>query len=254
MTNITNPKDTSYKDDLDDDLLEFNVGDSVDPEPEEVSKVVNKKEPPKYPLDLEQDPGTSNSEAPPAYSVRPESVQKPTPQEEHSIRLQRKAESEKTTPLVSGGYNHNKSSSIDGPVQNANRGLSGGAFGMSQDTAEEIQPTTVLPDEDEWQKMPTVASYDVYDDKGHKVVVRHDDFEATQMADNLDDVEAGGSKYGYTRVTLDDDVKSVTSMDENTDYLFDQDEFNRSPLAQLNTTKDMLDRKSTRLNSSHPYV
>lgn len=47
---------------------------------------------------------------------------------------------------------------------------------------------------------------------------------------------------------IDDDAKSATSMDDNTDYLFkraetdlaDEDEEQRDPLAQLKATKDLL--------------
>lgn len=88
--------------------------------------------------------------------------------------------------------------------------------------------------------MPTIASYEIYDEKGRKVVVRQDDFEAAREKDGKQDTENGGSKYGYTRVTIDDDVKSVTSMDENTEFLFDEDDFERNPLSQLENTKHML--------------
>ncbi|KAF5099979.1 hypothetical protein D0Z00_001459 [Geotrichum galactomycetum] len=101
------------------------------------------------------------------------------------------------------------------------------------------EPPAYASDEEDWQKMPTVASYEVYDRKGEKVVVKAADLQAEFDASHDDD-QLAGSKYGYTRVTLDEDAKSINSMDENTDFLFDDDEFNRTPLAQLKATKNML--------------
>lgn len=89
--------------------------------------------------------------------------------------------------------------------------------------------------ESEWQDMKTVASYEMYDDKGRLIVHRNDDTEETE-----DFAHIGASK-GYTRVAVDDDAKSVTSMDENTDFLFnDEDDAARNPLTQLQATKTML--------------
>jgi hypothetical protein len=86
--------------------------------------------------------------------------------------------------------------------------------------------------EDDWQDMKTVASYEVYDEKGQLIVHRG--------LDTIDENEDVGASKGYTRVADDEDVKSVTSMDEKADYLFDEDELNRNPLSQLKATKDML--------------
>ena len=98
--------------------------------------------------------------------------------------------------------------------------------------------------EDEWQDMPALGKYDLYDDEG-KLVAR-----GTADSDNEDDAYdgQGGAGKGYTRVQIDDDAKSATSMDENTSYLFkengtnvvDEDEGQRDPLAQMQATKDML--------------
>src|SRR5262249_36332596 len=58
----------------------------------------------------------------------------------------------------------------------------------------------------------------------------------------------GGAGKGYTRVQLDEDAQSATSMDDNTAYLFkelgtnvqDEDEDARDVLTQLQTTKALL--------------
>lgn len=87
-------------------------------------------------------------------------------------------------------------------------------------------------EEGEWQDMLTVASYDVYDDKGNVVVKNKDNLEV----DEADPT----ARSGYTRVTRDEDAKSINSMDENTSYLFDDDEMARNPLSQMQATKGLL--------------
>ncbi|KAL8852894.1 MAG: hypothetical protein Q9221_002270 [Calogaya cf. arnoldii] len=99
--------------------------------------------------------------------------------------------------------------------------------------------------EDEgWQEMPALAQYDLYDDDGRLI--------ARQAVETDEPANAytglGGAGKGYTRVQIDEDAMSATSMDENTDYLFkpkegaaveDEDE-QRDPLAQMQATKDLL--------------
>ncbi|KAH0544482.1 hypothetical protein FGG08_001380 [Glutinoglossum americanum] len=99
-------------------------------------------------------------------------------------------------------------------------------------------------DEDQWQEMPSLAPYDIYDDD-NKLIAR-------EAIDSDDEVVAydglGGAGKGYTRVNVDEDALSATSMDENTRYLFnepgtnvaDEDEEQRNPLAQMQATKDLL--------------
>ncbi|KAF1975334.1 DUF726-domain-containing protein [Bimuria novae-zelandiae CBS 107.79] len=96
----------------------------------------------------------------------------------------------------------------------------------------------------EWQTMPAYAHYDMYDDDNRLI--------AKENAEELEDMHGygnvGGAAKGYTRVIMDDDVESVTSMDDNTAYLFkektmtldDEDEAARDPLAQMQATKNLL--------------
>ncbi|KAJ4345841.1 uncharacterized protein N0V89_011976 [Didymosphaeria variabile] len=102
----------------------------------------------------------------------------------------------------------------------------------------------VKEDDGEWQTMPAYARYDMYDDDNRLI--------ARENAEELEDMHGygnvGGAAKGYTRVIMDDDVESVTSMDDNTAYLFkerstmldDEDEAARDPLAQMQTTKSLL--------------
>ncbi|KAK6339881.1 hypothetical protein TWF718_009270 [Orbilia javanica] len=93
----------------------------------------------------------------------------------------------------------------------------------------------------EWQEMPSYAPYDIYNDDGKLIAKEH------HFSDDEDEKAAedaiGGASKGYTRVQMDEDAQSATSMDDNTGYLFkegeDQDA-ERNPLSQLETTKDLL--------------
>ena len=121
------------------------------------------------------------------------------------------------------------------------------AGGVSEWSHQALAPREVEVQEekeDEWQDMPAYGKYNIYDDEG-RLVAR-----GTEDSDNEADVYdgLGGAGKGYTRVQIDDDAKSATSMDENTSYLFrekgtnvvDEDEDQRDPLAQMQATKDML--------------
>ena len=99
-------------------------------------------------------------------------------------------------------------------------------------------------EEEDWQEMPAYAPYDIYNDDG-KLVAR-------EVVDSDDDTNEyanlGGAAKGYTRVQVDEDAQSATSMDDNTAYLFkeqgtnvaDEDDDARDPLSQMQTTKELL--------------
>ncbi|KAL8970373.1 MAG: hypothetical protein Q9183_001555 [Haloplaca sp. 2 TL-2023] len=98
--------------------------------------------------------------------------------------------------------------------------------------------------DDGWQDMPALAAYDLYDDDG-KLIAR----EARESDDEGNAYTGlGGAGKGYTRVQFDEDARSTTSMDENTNYLFkakegetaEDDDEQRDPLAQMQATKDLL--------------
>ncbi|KAF8469523.1 hypothetical protein BDZ91DRAFT_720401 [Kalaharituber pfeilii] len=95
----------------------------------------------------------------------------------------------------------------------------------------------VLDDDGEWQEMPAYASHDMYDDDGR--LVAKEAHESDEEGDEL----LGGARKGYTRVNDDEDTQSVTSMDENTSYLFNNDmddEASKTPLSQMQATKELL--------------
>lgn len=98
--------------------------------------------------------------------------------------------------------------------------------------------------DDGWRNMPALGEFDVYDDFGRVVArgTKEDDNDAVYSG-------LGGAGKGYTRVQLDDDVQSATSLDEDTGYLFKEGATNsvgveddelRDPTSQLQATKDIL--------------
>jgi hypothetical protein len=111
-----------------------------------------------------------------------------------------------------------------------------------------VQPPKEEPafDDGGWQTMPAYARYDMYDDDDRLI--------AKENLEELEDMHGyanvGGAAKGYTRVIMDDDADSVTSMDDNTAYLFkdkdksaaldDDEEVARDPLSQMQTTKNLL--------------
>lgn len=100
-------------------------------------------------------------------------------------------------------------------------------------------------DDDGWQEMPAYATHAVYDDWG-KVLARE---EAELYEEDPEYNSLGGAGKGYTKVQVDEDAQSATSMDENTAYLFknpgahtslEDDDEGRDVLSQMEATKDML--------------
>lgn len=99
--------------------------------------------------------------------------------------------------------------------------------------------------EGEWQTMPAFAPFDIYNDDNKLVAREHVDSD-----DEGADQGLGGAGKGYTRIQLDEDAQSATSMDENTQYLFKDvnggtgagfdDEEQRDAVSQMQATKDLL--------------
>ncbi|KAF2739295.1 DUF726-domain-containing protein [Polyplosphaeria fusca] len=127
-------------------------------------------------------------------------------------------------------------------------GTHGQQFAVSEYSHQQLAPQkqkeTLENDDGGWQTMPAYARYDMYNDDDKLI--------AKENAEELEDMSGygnvGGAAKGYTRVTMDDDAESQTSMDDNTAYLFtekgntllDDDEAARDPLAQMQATKSLL--------------
>lgn len=99
-------------------------------------------------------------------------------------------------------------------------------------------------DDDAWQEMPAYARYDMYDDDDRLIAREHEEGEEETYAYG----GLGGAGKGYTRVFMDEDAESATSMDDNTQYLFQKtdgtslnDEVEaRDAVSQMQATKDLL--------------
>lgn len=156
---------------------------------------------------------------------------KPT-QPEHE-----KLETKKTTPNGSALPSPNKHTR----GQSSTGGISEWSHQHITQKDEEVKE-----EEDKWQPMPAFAPYDMYDDD-NRLIAR----EAQESDDEADNDGLGGAGKGYTRIQLDEDAQSATSMDENTQYLFKdvnagtgagemEDEEQRDAVSQMQATKDLL--------------
>ncbi|VDB90759.1 Bgt-4480 [Blumeria graminis f. sp. tritici] len=111
--------------------------------------------------------------------------------------------------------------------------------------AQDPQQEEDVQAEDEWQEMPSYASYDIYDDDNRLIAKEKEDSDEEEAYMGI-----GGAGRGYTRVQLDEDAQSATSLDENTQYLFKdvngtgtgemEDEEHRDALSQMQATKNLL--------------
>jgi hypothetical protein len=146
----------------------------------------------------------------------------------------------------SNRQNHGGIASLNGHV----RGQSSKGAGISEWSHQHLMQNDVgspQQEEDEWQTMPAYAPFDMYDDE-NKLIAKE-----AQVSDDEADAYAGlgGAGKGYTRVQLDEDAQSATSLDENTQYLFkevnggtgagqEEDEEQRDAVSQMQATKDLL--------------
>lgn len=130
------------------------------------------------------------------------------------------------------------------------RAFSGGldAAGVSEWSHQQLAPHEEVEEKKDvlggWQDMPSYAEWDMFDDDGKQIAkARPEEGEEENPYAGL-----GGAGKGYTRVQIDEDAKSTTSLDDNTAYLFkepgtnavDDDEEARDPLQQMQATKDLL--------------
>jgi hypothetical protein len=110
-------------------------------------------------------------------------------------------------------------------------------------------------EEVEWQAMPALGQMDWYDDRGRLVAKATKEDEPTKAGYGA----IGAASKGYTKVQLDEDAMSATSMDDDTNYLFKKDaklkelddldpdddddydeDLERDAASQLENTKDLL--------------
>ncbi|KAL8680330.1 MAG: hypothetical protein Q9186_003451 [Xanthomendoza sp. 1 TL-2023] len=136
-------------------------------------------------------------------------------------------------PIISGMSNSNVT-----PAATGVSGWSHQALAPQEEKADDNH------EDGAWQDMPALAQHDLYDDDGRLIAREARDFDDSANAYS----GLGGAGKGYTRVQVDEDALSATSMDENTDYLFkskereaaEDDDEQRDPLEQMQATKDLL--------------
>ncbi|KAJ5206853.1 Protein of unknown function DUF726 [Penicillium cf. griseofulvum] len=115
---------------------------------------------------------------------------------------------------------------------------------LAQPDAHQPESEESEEEPDEWKTMPALGEFDYYDDYG-RLIARG----AKEEGDEAVYQGLGGAGRGYTRVQLDDDAQSATSLDEDTSYLFREAGSNsaglvgeelRDTISQLQATKDLL--------------
>ncbi|KAL7803700.1 DUF726 domain-containing protein [Trichoderma aethiopicum] len=144
-----------------------------------------------------------------------------------------------------GGFSqtHNRDRSFSSPA--SGKGIS--EFSHQRFLQPEEKEEEKKKDEDEdggWQEMPAYARYDMYDDDDRLIAREHD----AEEDETYGYAGLGGAGKGYTRVIMDEDAESATSMDEHTQYLFKnpngtsigEDEEARDAVSQMQATKDLL--------------
>ncbi|KAF4635456.1 hypothetical protein G7Y89_g2633 [Cudoniella acicularis] len=214
---------------------------------------------PQTPLEVlpkgESEPHEPPENPPPAES-EPQTPQEtinevePTHDEDKEKTQRQRGAGSKTPELQGLGIRQEVSGQGEShPPNGHTRGESSTGQGISEWSHQHIVPRTSIEpevEEDEWQTMPAYAPFDMYDDDNRLIA------KEAQESDEEKDAYAGlgGAGKGYTRVQLDEDAQSATSLDENTQYLFKdvhgtgagemEDEEQRDAVSQMQATKDLL--------------
>jgi hypothetical protein len=206
---------------------EGNAQTQVNGQVKETVEEVEEKEQDEKPVETKQEDTTQSAQQPEATQTKQEDTAESAQQPE-AIHTNKNAEpavphpyQTKVTPLNEYSHQHV-------------------VMQLQQPQKEEKKDE----DDMEWQEMPAYARYDMYDDDNRLI--------AKENTEELEDMSGyanvGGAAKGYTRVIMDDDADSQTSMDDNTAYLFkerstalaDEDEEGRDMLTQMQATKDLL--------------
>ena len=133
------------------------------------------------------------------------------------------------------------------PIRKRKDTMNGPAPAISEWSHQQLAPREAQVEEEEeeeqWKAMPALGDYDIYDDDGRLVAKAGRDYEEEAYSG------LGGGGKGYTRLQLDEDAQSATSMEDDTNYLFKEgakpnalteEEEQRDAVTQLQATKDLL--------------
>lgn len=203
-------------------------------------------------------PKESEPEVPEAPAVLTDAADKPRPSHEFADTPREQEKKHRKRASTGGSAGHSRMShDIRAAAPAANPKIahsrdtstaSANGIGVSEFSHQQlsVQPEAEDEDEDEgWQEMPSFARYDMYNDDDKLVAreMKEDDLDTYGYAG------LGGAGKGYTRVVMDEDAESATSMDEHTQYLFKDanaggtsmnDEDARDAVSQMQATKDLL--------------
>ncbi|OBT61857.1 hypothetical protein VE03_08819 [Pseudogymnoascus sp. 23342-1-I1] len=180
------------------------------------------------------------------------SATKPPTTEASATEVTTKAEQATSELAEKKGHTRGKSSVNNTSEASHKRGKSSvnkvSEWSHQQSAAQPEEEDKKEESEDEWQTMPAYAPFDIYDDDNKLVAKEAQDSDA----EDATYAGLGGAGKGYTRVQLEEDAQSATSMDEHTSYLFKEangggttaagfeDEEQRDAVSQMETTKDLL--------------
>lgn len=123
--------------------------------------------------------------------------------------------------------------------------VSASGAGVSEFSHQQLstQPEEEKDEDNDWQEMPSYARYDMYDDDDKLIAREMSEAEVEEYGYG----GLGGAGRGYTRVLMDEDAQSATSLDDNTQYLFKDvngtsmnDDDARDAVSQMQATKDIL--------------
>lgn len=205
------------------------------PEKSEREHSQEKPGPEETQAEIEPEQGSKDVTAPSSASVEPTEDTKQSPSETDNKQLEKGQERKSIEPPPGPTSAHRHQQSVSSLNQYSHQH----ALQPRKDDKEEK-----AVDEGEWQTMPAYARFDMYDDDDKLI--------AKENVEELEDLSGyanlGGAAKGYTRVIMDDDADSVTSLDDNTAYLFkeqnnglhEEDEVARDPLSQMQATKNLL--------------
>jgi hypothetical protein len=179
------------------------------------------------------------------------SIKPPSPSEAlpHPPETEPETKEDKALPEEKEEAKHFNQWRVEKPSTRQTYGEDSNTNGVSEWSHQQLAPKQAQEqkvEEDEWQTMPAFAPYDIYDDDNRLI--------AREAAESDDEAAAysglGGAGNGYTRVQLDEDAQSATSLDENTQYLFKEmnttsaagpdDDEQRDAVSQMQATKDLL--------------
>ncbi|KAM5355774.1 hypothetical protein ACJ41O_002420 [Fusarium nematophilum] len=245
----TSPMDESMK--RDDNGSSGIIEDSRPDQPEtsaDASSKPDTPEKPPTPTDSKpaDTPKPAENDTPSSEDSKPKDPTGPPPEVVESSKKPANIEAEKEQ---TSQHTEPKSTVTSPTRENRGRGISNASHrgGVSEFSHQHVSTKPEKEDDDEdagWQEMPAYARYDMYNDDD-KLVAREYDPEEDEKYGYAG---LGGAGRGYTRVLVDDDAESATSLDDNTQYLFKQtngtsavdDDEGRDAVAQMQATKDLL--------------